>query len=50
MRFRTIAAALTVPAALAGALLTTSAASASVGPNPGNGAIVVRTQADANAQ
>jgi hypothetical protein len=51
MRIRTILAAAAVPAALAASLLGTTAASASVNGNgnPGNGAAVVKTQADANA-
>jgi hypothetical protein len=50
MRIRTIIAAATAPAALAAALLGTTAASAGANPNanPGNGAVVITSQAQAD--
>jgi hypothetical protein len=50
MRIRTILAAAAVPAALAASMVGATAASAAANPNsnPGNGAVVIRTQADAN--
>ena len=50
MRIRTILAAAAAPAALAAALLGTTAASAAANPNanPGNGAVVITSQAQAN--
>jgi hypothetical protein len=49
MRIRTIIAAAAAPAALAATLLGTTAASAAPNPNPGNGAVVITSQAQANA-
>ena len=50
MRIRTILAAAAAPAALAAVLLGTTAASAATNPNanPGNGAVVIKTQAQAD--
>jgi len=51
MRISTILAAAAAPAALAAVLLGTStaASAATTGPNPGNGAVVITTQAQADA-
>lgn len=48
MKFRTIIASAAAPLALGGALLTATAASASAAPNPGNGAVVITSQAQAD--
>jgi hypothetical protein len=49
MQFRTIIAAAAAPLALGGVMLAATAASASAAPNPGNGAIVITSQAQADA-
>jgi hypothetical protein len=49
MKFRAIIAAAAAPLALGGVLLTTTAASATTGANPGNGAVVITSQAQADA-
>jgi hypothetical protein len=51
MRIRTILAAAAAPAALAAVVLGTTAASAATNPNanPGNGAVVIKSQAQADA-
>ena len=48
MRIRTILAAAAVPAALAASLLGATAASAAPNPNPGNGAVVITSQTQAD--
>ena len=48
MRIRTILAAAAVPAALAASLLGATAASAAPHPNPGNGAVVITSQTQAD--
>ena len=48
MRIRTILAAAAAPAALGAVLLGTTAASAATNPNPGNGAVIITSQAQAD--
>ena len=49
MRIRIILAAAAAPAALAAVVLGSTAGSASAAPNPGNGAVVITSQAQADA-